>query len=61
MDRRPPIPTPEAADYLGITVRHLRLLVERREVPFHKVGRSNMFDRDDLDTYLAENRVEAVR
>ena len=59
MSTRPPLKPPAAAEYLGITERHLRGLIERREIRFHKVGRLNMFDPDDLDAYVAANRVEA--
>ena len=57
---RPLLRTPAAAEYLFITERHLRGLVERREIPFHKIGGLNMFDPDDLDAYLASTRVEPV-
>jgi excisionase family DNA binding protein len=48
-----------AAERLGITERHLRLLITRREIPFIKVGRLNRFDPDDIDRYLDDNRTEA--
>ena len=59
MPNQPLLKTSAAAEYLGITHRHLRGLIERRLLPFHKVGGANMFDRDDLDAYLASTRVEA--
>jgi excisionase family DNA binding protein len=48
----------QAAERLGITERHLRLLLERREIPFVKVGRLNRFDPDDLEQWIADNRTE---
>lgn len=60
MPSTPLLKMPAAAEHLGITHRHLRELVTRREIPFHKVGRLVMFDKDDLANWLAANRVEAV-
>ena len=60
MPNQPLLRLPAAAQYLGITERHLRGLLERREIPFHKVGGLNMFDPDDLDAYLQSTRVETV-
>lgn len=48
------------AGYLGTTVRHVRNLIARREIPYHKVGRLVRFDLADLDAWLDANRVEAV-
>ena len=60
MPNQPLLKLPAAADYLGITERHLRGLIERREIPFHKIGGLNMFDPADLDAYKASTRVEVV-
>lgn len=49
-----------AAEYLGITPRHLRELVYRREVPFVKVGRSLRFDLRRLDRWIAAHSSEAA-
>lgn len=51
----------EAANYLGITQRHLRDLVYRRRVPHYKVGRLVRFSLADLDKWMASSRVEATR
>ena len=48
-----------AARRLGTPQRFVRRLVAERRVPFHKVGRYVRFDPRDLDTYLADNRVDA--
>lgn len=43
----------EAAAYLRLpTVGALRVLVCRRKVPFHKLGRSLRFNRNELDRLL---------
>lgn len=49
-----------AAARLGTTVRHLRGLHERREIPVIKVGRLVRFDPADLDAYAAAQRMEAI-
>ena len=49
-----------AADYLGVTVRHLRQLVFERRLAHFKVGRRLVFDTVDLDVFLAGNRRDAV-
>lgn len=49
-----------AADYLGITERHLRELVYRRKIAYTKAGRLLRFYVEDLDKYLRDNRVEAA-
>jgi excisionase family DNA binding protein len=55
------MPTPrllsskDAAAYLGITERHLRELIYRRELAPTKVGRLNRFDVRLLDRYITAN------
>jgi excisionase family DNA binding protein len=44
------------AEYLGITVRHVRRLVAERRVPFHKIGHLVRFDPDSIDVWLVEHR-----
>jgi excisionase family DNA binding protein len=50
-----------AARYLCTTTRHVRELWARRELAAVKVGRSVGFTKADLDTFIAANRVRAVR
>ena len=47
-----------AADWLGVEERFVRRLVAERRIAYYKVGRHLRFDADDLDAFLAENRVE---
>jgi excisionase family DNA binding protein len=49
-----------AADYLDVGERMIRRLVAERRVAFVHVGRHVRFTRADLDSYIFENRVEAV-
>jgi excisionase family DNA binding protein len=49
----------DAADYLGISQRHLRRLVQERRVAHSKIGARLVFDGRDLDELLARSRREA--
>ncbi len=50
---------PKAAKYLGIAESTLAKLRMGRNGPaFHKLGRAVVYDRDDLDTWLAAHRIE---
>ena len=42
-----------AANYLGLTEKALRKRVERREIPFRRVGRKLVFDLLELDQWFA--------
>jgi excisionase family DNA binding protein len=50
----------EAASYLGKTRKALYHLVQRRVVPFIRVGRRLTFDRLALDRWLAGHKVDAT-
>lgn len=55
------MPTGQAARYLRISPRGVRLAVDRERLT--AVGRDAdgwLFDRDDLDTYVATRRARAV-
>lgn len=49
-----------AAEYMGVTERFMRRLVEQRRIRHFKVGQFVMFQRSDLDDYLAASVREAV-
>jgi excisionase family DNA binding protein len=57
----PLLDSPATAERLGITERHLRDLVVRREIPFVRVGRLIRFKPADLDAYIERQTTEAVR
>lgn len=44
-----------AAEYLGISLRHLQELRYHRTIPATKVGRSLRWDVRQLDRYIEEN------
>lgn len=50
---------PETAAYLNLKPRTLDYLVEKRRIPFVRVGRFIRFKREDLDAWLEDNRTEA--
>jgi excisionase family DNA binding protein len=51
----------QAADYLNITDHFVRRLIRERRIPFLKVGRLVRLRRTDLEAYLAECSVPAIR
>ena len=51
----------QAADYLNITDHFVRRLIRERRIPFLKVGRLVRLRRTDIEAYLAEYAVPAVR
>lgn len=51
----------QAADYLNITDHFVRRLIRERRIPFLKVGRLVRFRRADIEAYLRECAVPAVR
>lgn len=44
------------AERLGVSVRHVRRLVQERRIPFLKWGHLLRFDPDDIDDWLAGHR-----
>ncbi len=50
----------EVAALLRVSKTSVYRLVERRELPFCRVGRSLRFTRQDLDAYLADRRVDSI-
>jgi ribosomal protein S18 acetylase RimI-like enzyme len=51
----------EAAAYLKMSYSKLRLYVRpQNKIAFHRFGSSIFYTVEDLKTYIARNRVEAV-
>ena len=50
----------EAAEYLGVKPSSLYSMVERREIPYHRIGRLIKLTRADLDAFMQESRVDRV-
>ncbi len=52
---------PEAAGYLKMSYSKLRLYVRpKHEIAFFRLGTSIRYRREDLNTYLQKNRIEAL-
>jgi excisionase family DNA binding protein len=57
----PRISVKEAADLLGVSRHTLRRWLGLRLIPFHHCGRRVVLDPRDLEQFLKDNRVEAIR
>ena len=44
------------ADRLAVSQRHVRRLIDRAELPVHRIGGSVRISEDDLARYLASTR-----
>ena len=53
----------ECAEYLGLSVGRVRVLVAKNEIPFFKHANSNRnyFRREDIDNWRANRRVKTNR
>jgi excisionase family DNA binding protein len=49
-----------AADFLGVSVRHVRRLVAGRRVPYVKWGSRLHFDPEELDAWIDRHRIPEV-
>jgi excisionase family DNA binding protein len=49
----------ELAQLLKISRASVYRLVERRQLPFYKIGNSLRFDKRDVVAFLLQNRIEA--
>ena len=56
---RKPLNVDEAAEYLGMTPRFIRRLIDERRIDFFKVGRFVRLDPDVLDQFLSDSVVPA--
>jgi excisionase family DNA binding protein len=46
----------DASTYLSTSIRHIRRLVQKDELPFVKIGGKLRFDKADLQRYIDEHR-----
>lgn len=52
----PAVMTPDqAARYLATTERHVRNMMDKRKIPFVKVGLLRRLRREDLDDWIARS------
>jgi len=54
--RRPLLDINGVAEYLGVTVRHIRRLVAERRIPYIKWGSQLHFDPDEIDAWVERHR-----
>jgi excisionase family DNA binding protein len=50
----------QAADRLGMSVRHVRRLIADRQIGYHRLGRSVRLHPADVDAYVAKTRVAPI-
>lgn len=55
-DARPLVPIDAVAKRLGVTVRHVRRLVDERRIPYIKWGKLLRFDPAEIDAWLDRAR-----
>lgn len=53
---RPLIEIDQCAEYLGVSVRHIRRLVAEGRIPYIKWGSKLHFDPDEIDAWVDEHR-----
>lgn len=52
--------TDQAAVYLGVKPSTIRAWVQKRRIPYVKVGRLTRFLQRDLDAFLEQGRIPAA-
>jgi excisionase family DNA binding protein len=57
VQREPLIDIAETAERLGVSVRHVRRLVNERRIPFVKWGHLLRFDPAEVDLFIERSRV----
>ena len=56
LDARPLVPIDAVAERLGVTVRHVRRLVDERRIPYLTWGELLRFDPAEIDAWLDQAR-----
>ena len=51
---------PKVAEWLGVTVRHVRRLVQERRIPFIKWGNLLRFDPDEVEAWIRRHHIRAL-
>lgn len=51
----------ELADFLSISKASVYRLVNKRQIPFNKIGGSLRFRREDIDKFLDSQRIEPIK
>jgi excisionase family DNA binding protein len=50
----------DVSSMLNISESGVRRLIDKRHLPFFKVMKSVRFSREDVSSYLSENRIEPI-
>jgi excisionase family DNA binding protein len=50
----------ETAQLTGYTVKYLRLLISRREIPHYRRGNRIFFNRDEVEEWMMGNRIPTI-
>lgn len=58
--KAPLISVEQLADELGVSVRYVRRITAERRIPYVKVGHLVRFQRDEVQRWVEENRVDAI-
>ena len=53
---RPLMEIDQIAEYLGVSVRHIRRLVAEQRIPYIKWGSKLHFDPEDIDAWVDQHR-----
>jgi excisionase family DNA binding protein len=48
------------AHHLGVSIRHIRRLIDERRIPFVKVGKLVRFDVDEIARWADEHRTNVL-
>ena len=49
----------EASEYLGVKENTLYCWVSQKKIPYVKLGRRTLFDIEDLNKFIEENKIRA--
>jgi len=52
--------TDELAELLRMSKTSIYRFIEKRTIPFYKIGWKILFDQKDVDAYIAKNRIEPI-
>lgn len=60
VNSKPVLNAEETADYLGVTIQHIYRLTSKKEIPHYKRGKSIFFNREELNAWLQEERIDTL-
>jgi excisionase family DNA binding protein len=52
--------TDELAALLRMSKTSIYRFIEKRKIPFYKIGWKILFDQKDVNAYIAKNRIEPI-